>query len=82
MFDEEYSGREHSWNSLSIPALTNVTWEMAIEEGKEFWRVSLHTSDHKTKTLRVEYESMAMAVLKLGQAIQHISSTNVKELPL
>lgn len=55
---------------------------MAIEYGKEFWRVHLETSDKKVKTLRVEYESMAMLVLKLNQALHHISSVNAKSLPL
>ncbi len=63
-----------------VGSLTDVTWEMAIENGREVWVLQLSIQNQSPVVMKLNYEELSLFAFKINQVIGHVKSLDLNKI--
>ena len=63
-----------------LGSLTDVSWEMAIENGREIWVVQLSIQNQSPIVMKLNYEELSLFAFKINQVIGHVKSLDLNKI--
>jgi hypothetical protein len=63
-----------------VGSLTDVSWEMAIENGREVWVVQLSIQNQSPVVMKLNYEELSLFAFKINQVIGHVKSLDLSKI--